>query len=155
MYLKTAARYEINRQSITTQHLYLNYHANLKEAENRKLFLGSVNDFLARAMKGDFSDYIPSAGEVDFITAGSPYQGFSNANNRKTSDESLANISLVASVAVFVDFYCPTYGLPPKVWLRAKRQMFSPNWFAHLSRWAIKYSSSISTLGVVKVLKRS
>ncbi|KAI9857938.1 MAG: DNA methyltransferase Dim-2 [Vezdaea acicularis] len=91
------------------------YHANLKEAEDTKLFLGSVNDFLARAMKGDFSDYIPSPGEVDFISAGSPCQGFSTANNRKASDKSLANISLVASVAAFVDFYRPKYGLMENV----------------------------------------
>jgi len=49
--------------------------------------------------------------EVDFISAGSPCQGFSNANQLRNNDRSLRNCSLVASVATAVDVFRPRYAL--------------------------------------------
>ena len=45
------------------------------------------------------------------IAAGSPCQGFSIANPNRGSDGSLVNVSMVASVLSFVDFYRPKYAL--------------------------------------------
>ncbi|KAI9779979.1 MAG: DNA methyltransferase Dim-2 [Peltula sp. TS41687] len=87
------------------------YKANLKDTEGTSLYFGSVNDLLAQAMRGRYNKYVPAPGEVDFISAGSPCQGFSNANQQKSNDKSLRNSSLVASVAAFVDFYRPKYAL--------------------------------------------
>ena len=87
------------------------YNANLKASQDTALYFGSVNDLLAQALKGRYTKYIPEPGEVDFISAGSPCQGFSNANQKRTSEKSLRNSSLVASVAAFVDFYRPKYAL--------------------------------------------
>lgn len=87
------------------------YHANLKYPQDTALYFGSVNDLLAQAMKGRYTKYVPEPGEVDFISAGSPCQGFSNANQKKSNEKSLRNSSLVASVAAFVDFYRPKYAL--------------------------------------------
>ncbi|KAL9603696.1 MAG: hypothetical protein Q9219_001015 [cf. Caloplaca sp. 3 TL-2023] len=82
------------------------YHAN--SDQSIKLFNGSVNDYLAAAIKGRGQD-IARRGEVDLICAGSPCQGFSIANRFYVNDRSLLNISLVASVIAFVDFYRPRY----------------------------------------------
>ena len=89
------------------------YHANLRDPDETKLFFGSVNDMLHQAMSANpkSSTLIPARGEVDFISAGSPCQGFSQLNNRKHDEKSLRNQSLVASVAAFVDFYRPKYGI--------------------------------------------
>ncbi|KAG9232357.1 hypothetical protein BJ875DRAFT_405092 [Amylocarpus encephaloides] len=78
-----------------------------------KMFYGSVNDMLAQAVRGNpgKSDLIPAPGEVDFIAAGSPCQGFSLLNPVANNDNGLRNQSLVASVAAYVDFYRPKYGL--------------------------------------------
>ncbi|KAI9779571.1 MAG: DNA methyltransferase Dim-2 [Peltula sp. TS41687] len=70
------------------------YKANLKDTEGTSLYFGSVNDLLAQAMRGRYNKYVPAPGEVDFISAGSPW-----------------NSSLVASVAAFVDLYRPNYAL--------------------------------------------
>ncbi|KAI9837405.1 MAG: DNA methyltransferase Dim-2 [Thelocarpon superellum] len=85
------------------------YHAN--RIHPTALYYGSVNDFLARALEGKFSDTIPAPGQVDLIAAGSPCVAFSNANRLRESEESLQNASLVASVASFVDFYRPQHAL--------------------------------------------
>jgi site-specific DNA-cytosine methylase len=89
------------------------YRANLKDTNATKMFYGSVNDLLAHAMAGNprGSDLIPAPGEVDFISAGSPCQGFSRLNPYKDNAKGLANQSLVASVAAYIDFYRPKYGL--------------------------------------------
>ena len=50
-------------------------------------------------------------GEVQFISAGSPCQGFSSANQNKGSVESQRNVSMVASVVSFIDFYRPRYAV--------------------------------------------
>jgi DNA (cytosine-5)-methyltransferase 1 len=89
------------------------YHANLADPCKTKLFLGSVDDHLFQAMAGNpkKSDLIPLPGEVDFIAAGSPCQGFSLLNSARENHKGLKNQSLVASVAAYVDFYRPKYAL--------------------------------------------
>ncbi|KAI9822139.1 MAG: DNA methyltransferase Dim-2 [Thelocarpon impressellum] len=87
------------------------YHANLDDPAGTALYYGSVNNFLAQGLKGRFSEHVPAPGEVDFISAGSPCQGFSNANQKKSDPKSLRNSSLVASVAAYVDYYRPKYAL--------------------------------------------
>lgn len=87
------------------------YRANLQKPDRVKLFFGSANDFFAQALNGNRSDLIPQLGEVDFISAGSPCQGFSNANQNQGSDQSLQNSSMVASVASHIDLYRPQYAI--------------------------------------------
>lgn len=87
------------------------YRANLTNPEDVGLFLGSVNDYLAKAMQGNFSRLIARPGEVDFIIAGSPCQGFSSLNMKKSDDRGQRNQSMVAAVAAFIDFYRPKYAL--------------------------------------------
>lgn len=86
------------------------YRANLRDPDTQ-LYLGSVNNYLRDGLLGKFSSIIPPPGQVDFISAGSPCQGFSNANLDRDSEKSLGNSSLVASVASFVDFYRPKFAL--------------------------------------------
>lgn len=86
------------------------YRANLRDPDTQ-LYLGSVNNYLRDGLLGKFSSMIPPPGQVDFISAGSPCQGFSNANLDRDSERSLGNSSLVASVASFVDFYRPKFAL--------------------------------------------
>ncbi|PVH87906.1 S-adenosyl-L-methionine-dependent methyltransferase, partial [Cadophora sp. DSE1049] len=99
------------------------YNANVDESDPTKLFYGSVNDMLAQAMKGNpkNSDLIPLPGEVDFISAGSPCQGFSNLNNEPNNEKGLRNQSLIASVAAYIDFYRPKYGILENVLSMAKK----------------------------------
>ncbi|RPA84378.1 hypothetical protein BJ508DRAFT_37441 [Ascobolus immersus RN42] len=82
------------------------------------VYYGSVNDFLKAGLTGNYETggkknpyVVPKPGEVDFISAGSPCQGFSNANQKKFNETSMYNASLVASVASYVDFYRPKYAL--------------------------------------------
>lgn len=98
---------DLNSRAIHT------YRANLKKPEDTKLYFGSVNDLLLEALKGNPSrnGLIPSPGDVDFISAGSPCQGFSAINSRKGNASGLRNQSLVASVAAYIDFFRPDYGL--------------------------------------------
>ncbi|KAB5526360.1 hypothetical protein GE09DRAFT_470036 [Coniochaeta sp. 2T2.1] len=74
-----------------------------------KPFLGSVDDLLRLAIEGD--DRVPKRGDVDFISGGSPCQGFSLITADKTHDRQKKNRSLVASFASFIDFYRPKYGI--------------------------------------------
>ncbi|KAL8658922.1 MAG: hypothetical protein Q9226_000713 [Calogaya cf. arnoldii] len=83
------------------------YHTNMQHPA--QLYNGSVNDYLFQAINARGSGKIAQKGQVEFIAAGSPCQGFSVANHRYSSDQSLLNMSLVASVVAFVDFYRPKY----------------------------------------------
>ena len=87
------------------------YRANLENPDETKFFNGSVNDYLSKAMKGSQNELIAPAESVEVISAGSPCQGFSNANHHKMNDPALRNISMVASVVSFVEFYRPKYAL--------------------------------------------
>ena len=87
------------------------YRANTHDPEKTKLFYGSVNEFLSQAMKGQKDNLVAQFGEVDVLSAGHPCQGFSQVNQKKMTDQSLINNSMVASVVSFVDFYRPKYAL--------------------------------------------
>ena len=99
------------------------YFANLKDPEGTKLFFGSVNDLLMQALHGNpkNSNLVPLPGDIDIISAGSPCQGFSILNPDKNNDIGLKNQSLVASVAAYVDFYRPKYGLLENVMNMAQK----------------------------------
>ena len=85
------------------------YRANVGDPDAIDLFLGSVNDYLANAIRGDKD--VARPGDVDVIVAGSPCVGFSIANLNTKTKRALRNSSLVASVVSFVDFYRPKYGI--------------------------------------------
>lgn len=89
------------------------YYANLEHSSDTELYLGSVDDLLEEALAGNpsGSKLIPLPGDVDFISAGSPCQGFSLMNSKRHNEKGLKNQSLVASVASYVDFYRPKYAL--------------------------------------------
>lgn len=96
------------------------YKANLKHPLNTKLFYGSVNDYLRQAILQEGGELIAKAGEVCVISAGSPCQGYSALNQSRGSDQSLLNVSMVASVVSFIDFYRPKYALLENVLGMAK-----------------------------------
>ncbi|KAI1981640.1 hypothetical protein LOZ53_004704 [Ophidiomyces ophidiicola] len=92
-------------------HQMLTYRANHGDPESLKLFRGSVNDYLRKGLRGSTSRLIAQPGEVDFISGGSPCQGYSLANTQKQSESSLRNCSMIASVVAYVDFYRPQYAI--------------------------------------------
>lgn len=49
-----------------------------------KPFLGSVDDLLDHALRGDS---VPRPGEIHFISGGSPCQGFSTLTNNKQTKQ--------------------------------------------------------------------
>jgi DNA (cytosine-5)-methyltransferase 1 len=85
------------------------YRANTEEPQNLNLFLGSVNDYLGKAIHGTKDSRIAAVGDVDVLAAGSPCPGFSVLQRDRSSERSLRNCSLVASVCSYVDFYMPKY----------------------------------------------
>ena len=91
------------------------YKANLNPQDDVHLFHGSVNDYLTQAKQGKGGDLIAQFGEVEFIAAGSPCQGFSIANPNRGNDRSLLHVSMIASVIAFVDFYRPKYAIMENV----------------------------------------
>ena len=95
------------------------YKANAKQPSTQ-YFYGSVNAFLRKAMNGRGGKVVAQAGEVEVISAGSPCQGFSLANHRRGNDRSLLNISMVASVVSYIDFYRPKYAFLENVLGMAK-----------------------------------
>jgi len=89
------------------------YRANLNDLDATKLYLGSINNYLEDAICGRYSEEkgIPAKDQVDFISAGSPCQGFSLANNSRNSVGARRKQSLVCSLATAIDLYRPTYAL--------------------------------------------
>lgn len=85
------------------------YRANVEKPEKLSLFLGSVNDYLSKAIHGSKDSRIAAVGDVDVLAAGSPCPGFSVLQRDRNSVQSLRNCSLVASVCSYVDFYTPKY----------------------------------------------
>ncbi|KAL9038014.1 MAG: hypothetical protein Q9214_005451, partial [Letrouitia sp. 1 TL-2023] len=91
------------------------YKANISITDDTKLYFGSVNDFLAHAIKSKHQGPIAQKGEVEFISAGNPCQGYSIANRCYQTDQSLRNNSMVASVLAYIDFYRPKYAIMENV----------------------------------------
>jgi DNA (cytosine-5)-methyltransferase 1 len=91
----------------------LTYAANHADPETLHLFCGSVNDYLKKALQNPTKapKFVAKIGDVTFISAGSPCQGYSLANNSKDTDESQRNSSMIASVAAYIDFYRPKYAI--------------------------------------------
>jgi DNA (cytosine-5)-methyltransferase 1 len=86
------------------------YKANV-EHEDVNLYLGSVNNFLFDVITGR-RRYLPVRGEIDFILAGSPCQGFSNANPKgHEALKSLSNSALICTTLSAIDFYRPKYAI--------------------------------------------
>ena len=85
------------------------YRANIDDPNMVHFFLGSVNDYLAKAIAGDLCEDIAGVGDIDLINAGSPCPGFSTMQINKQSFQSLQNASMVASVVSHVDLYSPRY----------------------------------------------
>ncbi|KAI9830242.1 MAG: hypothetical protein M1819_005769 [Sarea resinae] len=91
------------------------YKANLVPGSDTELYLGNMNDFLVELMKKN------ERLGVDFLSAGSPCQGFSTANHNQDSDDSQRNCSLVASVASYVDVCRPKYAFEENVLRMSKK----------------------------------
>ncbi len=87
------------------------YMANAPDPGATHPFLGSIDDLLRTAIEGKSAEGVPRPGEVDFISAGSPCQGFSLLTVDKTTPQQRKNQSLVAAFATAVDFYRPKYGI--------------------------------------------
>ena len=96
------------------------YKANTGPQDNIFYYNGSANDYLRQAIKRMRPGIVAQKGEIHFISAGSPCQGFSLANQDKNSRESQRNISMVASVISYIDFYRPKYALMENVTTMAK-----------------------------------
>ena len=96
------------------------YKANTDPQDNISYYNGSANDYLRQAIKRMRPGSVAQQGEIHFICAGSPCQGFCLANQHKSSQESQRNISMVASVISYIDFYRPKYALMENVTTMAK-----------------------------------
>lgn len=85
------------------------YRANVDKPTEVKFFLGSVNEYLRRALHETKCPLVAFIGHPEFISAGSPCPGFSSMQPDKQSYQSLQFASMVASVVAFVDCYSPQY----------------------------------------------
>ena len=86
------------------------YKANL-EHDNVNLYFGSINNFLFDVITGRGCK-LPRPGDIDFILAGSPYRGFSNANPEgHEALKSRRNSALVCTTISAIDFYRPKYAI--------------------------------------------
>lgn len=85
------------------------YRANLENPSKVHLFLGSVNDYIVKAMHGSTDPHIAVIGGVLCLVAGSPCPGYSSLQIHKGGAKALLMCSLVASVVSYVDFYTPNY----------------------------------------------
>ncbi|EFQ97426.1 hypothetical protein MGYG_00467 [Nannizzia gypsea CBS 118893] len=99
----------------------LTYRANHPDGKGLNLFCGSVNDYLSQAFRGEEHEYIAGIGDVHFISAGSPCQGYSTANAHRHNEMSMRNSSMITSVASYVDFYRPQYAILENVTGMASR----------------------------------
>lgn len=105
------------------------HRANLKDPDNVHLYLGSVNDYLMRALEGHTDSIIAKVGSVMMIVAGCPCKGCSRSQLDKTSERSKRHVSLVASVLAFVDLYCPAYGIIENVFDMSRDSVAGDNVF--------------------------
>ena len=73
------------------------------------LFHGSVNDHFLAVKRSDKSR--PMIGEIQFISSGSPCQGYSNMNQFSKSGQALQKCSLLASTLAHIELYLPEYAI--------------------------------------------
>lgn len=73
------------------------YRANSKEDHPPALFLRSIDEYMYKAISGSDSSLIAKIGEVLAIASGSPGQGISVLQQNVHSNESILNVSKVAS----------------------------------------------------------
>ena len=86
------------------------YKANL-EHDDVNLYFGSINNFLFDVITGR-DRKLPRPGDIEFILAGSPCQGFSNANPQgHEALKSRSNSALVCTTISAIDFYRPKYAI--------------------------------------------
>ena len=86
------------------------YRANLED-DQTNLYLGSVNNFLFDVITGRACQ-LPRPGDIELILAGSPCQGFSNANpTGRDTVKSLANAGLVCATLTAIEVYRPKYAI--------------------------------------------
>ena len=86
------------------------YKANL-DHDGVNLYFGSINNFLFDVITRR-RRHLPTKGDVDFILAGSPCQGFSIANTHgHDTQKSLSNSALVCTTISAIDFYRPKYAI--------------------------------------------
>lgn len=96
---------DINERAMRT------YMANTRPEIELTPYVGSIDEFNRQAMKGDFDAKVPPIGAVDFISGGSPCQGFSILTNDKATDAQRKNQSMVAAFVTTVDVYRPKFGI--------------------------------------------
>ncbi|KIH89018.1 DNA methyltransferase dim-2 [Sporothrix brasiliensis 5110] len=88
--------------------------ANVASPDTVTPFIGSADTLLERAIgrrSAPPTSAIPQPGDIDFISGGSPCQGFSRLTRDKEAHGQYKNRSMVASFASFVDVYRPKFGL--------------------------------------------
>ncbi|OAA67010.1 DNA methyltransferase dim-2 [Niveomyces insectorum RCEF 264] len=94
--------------------------ANVVSPNTVTLFIGSADTFLERVIRRSSSststpnstgDSLPVPGDIDFISGGSPCQGFSMLTADKSTPQQFKIRSMVASFASFVDVYRPKFGI--------------------------------------------
>jgi DNA (cytosine-5)-methyltransferase 1 len=86
------------------------YKANL-EHDDVKLYFGSIINFLFDVINGRNGE-LPRPGDIDFILAGSPCRGFSNANPQgHEALKSRHNSALVCTIISAIDLYRPKYAI--------------------------------------------
>lgn len=86
------------------------YRANL-ETDKTNLYLGSINNFLFDIIRRR-AEHLPQPGDIDLILAGSPCQGFSNANPAgRGAEKSLRNAVLVCATLTAIELFRPKYAI--------------------------------------------
>jgi site-specific DNA-cytosine methylase len=86
-------------------------HANARQPEKLKLWLGSVDDYLKSLLTYKDTQLVAHIGDVAVIAAGSPCPGFSTLQQDWLSTKSLRNASHVTTFCSFVETYRPKYAL--------------------------------------------
>lgn len=96
---------DINEKAMRT------YMANTRPEIGLTPYIGSIDEFNRQALAGNFDAKVPPIGAVDFVSGGSPCQGFSILTNDKATDAQRKNQSMVAAFATAVDIYRPKFGI--------------------------------------------
>ncbi|KAL0092298.1 hypothetical protein J3Q64DRAFT_1718489 [Phycomyces blakesleeanus] len=75
------------------------------------VYYESVNKLLKETINNNPRPNWPITGEVDFIIAGNPCQGFSRMNHHNQDPSSIKKSALLASVASYIEHYRPRFFL--------------------------------------------